>query len=129
MLLAQNQLGAAVGHFEDAVKRAPADAVSHFNLANALAAQGKQPDALAQYADAVRLQPDAPEARLNYGIALAQSRRLTDAAWESGVQVAAARVAETSPMQRRTSHPNGNPLGCPHVTARFPSGVSRFPDT
>jgi Flp pilus assembly protein TadD len=54
----------------------------HFEFGNALARLGNDAEALAQFAEAVRLKPDLVDARFNYGVALARSGRYTEAATE-----------------------------------------------
>jgi Flp pilus assembly protein TadD len=54
----------------------------HFELGRALARLGREPEALDQFAEAVRLKPDLADAHLNYGVALARSRRFSEAAAE-----------------------------------------------
>jgi tetratricopeptide (TPR) repeat protein len=49
------------------------------NLGAALADQGRIDEAIAQYSEALRLQPDYPKARVNLGVALAGQGRIDEA--------------------------------------------------
>lgn len=55
------------GSFADAAKAFAEgrDARAHYNLGNALAKQGRYPQAIAAYREALRQQPDLPDARAN----------------------------------------------------------------
>jgi Flp pilus assembly protein TadD len=46
------------------------DAEAHFNLGNALRAQGKTDEAIAEFREAIRLKPDHASAHTNLGNAL-----------------------------------------------------------
>jgi len=50
------------------------DPTLHYNLANALAAEGKLDEAVSHYESALKQQPDFPEALLNLGAALNRKR-------------------------------------------------------
>lgn len=81
-LYRKNAAADAVPHFETALRltpESPAAGDVHYNLALALAALGRQPEALAHYAEAVRLKPGYADAQLNFGIALGQAGRLPEA--------------------------------------------------
>jgi tetratricopeptide (TPR) repeat protein len=81
-LYRKNAAAEAVPHFETALRLkpdSPAAGDVHYNLALALAALGRQPEALAHYAEAVRLKPEHADAQLNFGIALGQAGRLPEA--------------------------------------------------
>jgi tetratricopeptide (TPR) repeat protein len=54
------ELEAAVAEFRAALGAAPGFYQAHFNLANALKAEGRYPEAVAEYQEAVRLKPDDP---------------------------------------------------------------------
>ncbi|MBI4579221.1 MAG: tetratricopeptide repeat protein [Planctomycetes bacterium] len=58
---------------------APGTAWAHGQLGSCLLKQGRSADALAEYEEAVRLEPDWPTARVNLGLALMQQRRLAEA--------------------------------------------------
>ena len=81
-LYRKNAPAEAVPHFETALRltpESPAAGDVHYNLALALAALGRQADALAHYAEAVRLKPGHADAQLNFGIALGQAGKLPEA--------------------------------------------------
>jgi tetratricopeptide (TPR) repeat protein len=52
---------------------------AHANLGSALAAQGKLPEAVAAYREAIRLQPDLSEAHANLGLALLLQGKVAEA--------------------------------------------------
>jgi tetratricopeptide (TPR) repeat protein len=57
----------------------PDYAAPHYGLGNVLIAQGKRPEAIAAYQEALRRQPDGAGAYNNLGLALAEERRLAEA--------------------------------------------------
>jgi Flp pilus assembly protein TadD len=59
--LEQKQTARALGLFRASVAAAPADAKAHYLLARTLAEAGQRPEAAAEIAKAVQLQPDQPE--------------------------------------------------------------------
>jgi tetratricopeptide (TPR) repeat protein len=59
-----------VAAYKDAIRLKHDYPEAHFNLGNALQAQGKPAEAVAAYKDAIRLKPDYPEAHFNLGNAL-----------------------------------------------------------
>jgi Flp pilus assembly protein TadD len=61
------------------VKQRPANPRAHFNLANALLAQGRVEEAIPHYREAIRLKDNNVEAHNNLGAALAQKGRLEEA--------------------------------------------------
>ena len=65
--------------WRDCVAKAPHKARPHHNLGVALAQQGKLPEALAHYREALRLRPTYVEAHTNLGIALAQQGKTVEA--------------------------------------------------
>ena len=69
----------AIARYEEAIRREPAFAMAHNNLANALAESGRLAEAIPHYETALRLEPDSAEGHNNFASALAQSGRFTDA--------------------------------------------------
>lgn len=47
----------AIQQWEEALKLRPNDAVTHYNLGNALEKQGRMPEAIEHYQQALKLQP------------------------------------------------------------------------
>jgi Flp pilus assembly protein TadD len=68
-----------VHYFNLALASQPDYFDAHYNLGNALAAQGNFGGAADQFAEAVKLNPDDANAQANLGTALAQLGRLTEA--------------------------------------------------
>jgi tetratricopeptide (TPR) repeat protein len=64
----------------DTLAKNPGSLMAHYNLANGLMRQGDYPQSLAQYDDAVKLDPEFFEARCNRGDLLAHLGRLPEAA-------------------------------------------------
>jgi tetratricopeptide (TPR) repeat protein len=66
--------------FRDSAARNPASALARNNLGVILMSTGREPEAAGEFQAAVRIEPDNPEYRVNYGLALAQMPgRLPDA--------------------------------------------------
>ncbi|MGD1031042.1 MAG: tetratricopeptide repeat protein [Opitutaceae bacterium] len=63
----------------DAVAKMPGNAGARNNLGNALAEQGRFPEAIAQYREALRLVPDFDDPHYNMGNALAKTGHLQEA--------------------------------------------------
>ena len=72
----------AIAEFRTAIRLQPDDAVAHYNLGIALAAQGKLDEAIAEYRTAIRLKPDYAMAHNNLGLALASQGKLDEAVAE-----------------------------------------------
>jgi tetratricopeptide (TPR) repeat protein len=53
----------AIGHYEQALRLDPDQAVTHYNLGLALARAGKIKEAIAHYEQALRIKPDFTDAR------------------------------------------------------------------
>jgi tetratricopeptide (TPR) repeat protein len=70
----------AATHYVEAIKLAPEDEATHFNLGLALAKLGKTAEAKQAYLEALRLFPDYAEAHNNLGNLLANQGQLTEAA-------------------------------------------------
>jgi Flp pilus assembly protein TadD len=68
-------LRAAMGHFEEAVRRRPASAEAHNNLGLALAQQGRLEVAARHFREAVRLRPEFRDAQSNLARAQAELAR------------------------------------------------------
>jgi tetratricopeptide (TPR) repeat protein len=66
----------AISHIRRAVELAPASAILHYNLGDALAAAGRIGDAADSYRTSVRLQPELAEAWQNLSAILEQSGEL-----------------------------------------------------
>jgi serine/threonine-protein kinase len=69
----------AVAAAREVIRRKSDDAVAHFNLGNALRAQGKMAEAVAAYREAIRLQPDDANAHNSLGLALADQGKVAEA--------------------------------------------------
>ncbi len=69
-----------MSHYRAAIENKPAFAEARFNLGMECARSGNVGEALAQFAEVLRLQPDQVEARFNYGVALAKQQRYSEAA-------------------------------------------------
>jgi tetratricopeptide (TPR) repeat protein len=69
----------SISLYEHTLKVAGRNPVIHYNLGLALAAQGKLDQAVAHYAEALRLKPDYAKAHNNLGIALAAQGKLDQA--------------------------------------------------
>jgi tetratricopeptide (TPR) repeat protein len=69
----------AVALWGDAVEKTPRNAGSRNNYGNALAEQGKLPEAIEQFREALRLVPGFDDPHYNLGNALATQGRLTEA--------------------------------------------------
>ena len=87
LLAAENRTAEAVTNFQVALRQPggftqPEIAEIHLETGNALARLGRDTEALAEFAEAVRLKPDLADAHLNYGAALARSGRYSAAAAE-----------------------------------------------
>jgi thioredoxin-like negative regulator of GroEL len=65
--------------WQTVVDRWPINPRAHYNLGNALLKTGRLPEAIAQYDDALRLQPDYAHAHVNLGSTLAKTGRLPEA--------------------------------------------------
>ncbi|HVM59907.1 MAG TPA: tetratricopeptide repeat protein [Verrucomicrobiae bacterium] len=65
--------------WQDTVAKCPDNTRAHYNLGVVLVQQGKLPEGLAQYEQALRLKPDYAEVHYNMGTALAQAGRVTEA--------------------------------------------------
>lgn len=63
----------------DTVAKLPANGRAHNNLGKAVFAAGRAEEALAHYAEAIRLQPAVPEPHYNLGLALARLNRPAEA--------------------------------------------------
>ncbi len=79
LLLEKGQPAAAAGDLTRALQLKPDYPEGEFNLANALRAEGRYPDAILHYGEALRLKPDYPEALDNLGTALAGAGRTAEA--------------------------------------------------
>jgi len=77
------------GIWRDTVLKRPGNAYAHNNYGNILSLAGHPGEALAQYAEALRLDPKYPEALYNSGKALAKLGRLPEAVarYEQALQV------------------------------------------
>jgi tetratricopeptide (TPR) repeat protein len=87
LLTAEHRAAEAVTHFQAALRQQrdlpPHDlGAIHFELGNALAGLGRDSEALDEFAQAARLIPGFADVHLNYGMALARSRRYAAAAAE-----------------------------------------------
>jgi serine/threonine-protein kinase len=71
--------GEAVRRSSVAVAVRPRSSTAHYNLGNALRAQGKLDDAVAEYRAAIRIKPNYAEAHNNLGAALQAQGKLDDA--------------------------------------------------
>ncbi|MGD0826757.1 MAG: tetratricopeptide repeat protein [Desulfobaccales bacterium] len=69
----------SISLYEHTLKVTRRNPVIHVNLGVALAAQGKLDQAMAHYAEALRLEPDDAQAHNNLGLALAAQARLDQA--------------------------------------------------
>ena len=69
----------SVALFEHALAAGWESPLAHYNLAHALAKQGRTAEAIAQYRDAVRLKPDEAKARDNLGLLLADQGQTAEA--------------------------------------------------
>ena len=65
--------------WSDTVAKRPEDERAHFNLGNALVAERRVPEAIAQFEETVRLKPDYANAHYNLGIALSDAGRMPEA--------------------------------------------------
>jgi len=72
--------GSEVSIWSDAAEKRPWNPRAHNNLGNALLRAGDLDGAFAQYAEAIRLEPDYAEAHYNLGNAFLRKGRPTDAA-------------------------------------------------
>ena len=72
--------GSEVSIWSDAAEKRPWNPRAHNNLGNALLRAGELDGAFAQYAEAIRLEPDYAEAHYNLGNAFLRKGRPTDAA-------------------------------------------------
>jgi len=72
--------GSEVSIWSDATEKRPWNPRAHNNLGNALLRAGDLDGAFAQYAEAIRLEPDYAEAHYNLGNAFLRKGRPTDAA-------------------------------------------------
>lgn len=77
--LALHDSARAVAALQRAVEMAPGSAACHYNLALALKAAGRRPEALHEDEIAAGLAPDLPEAANNLAVALNESGRREDA--------------------------------------------------
>jgi tetratricopeptide (TPR) repeat protein len=68
----------ALSIWTDTAEKRPANARAQFNLGVALEQAGRADEALARYAEAVRLAPDYPDARVNLGLALVRQKRVEE---------------------------------------------------
>jgi Tfp pilus assembly protein PilF len=91
-LIANRQLGEAITVMQHVVRLRPEHAPSYFNLANALAFDGKLDEAVANYRRAIELRPNFAEAWNHLGIALRRNGQL-----EAGI-AAARKAMELRPM-------------------------------
>ena len=65
--------------FKEALNLQPDEPVANFDLANALAAQGRHAEAMPYYQAAVRAKPDFVEARFNLAMEFARSGNFAEA--------------------------------------------------
>ena len=65
--------------FEHAIKVTKNNPIAHYNLASALAEQGKDSEAMAHYQATLRIWPDAADAHLGLALLLSRSERHTEA--------------------------------------------------
>ena len=73
-MAAQDKRNEAAGEFAVVAQLRPADAVTQYNLAIALARAGHLDEAIAHFSEALRLNPDFEAARRDLEIAQAQLR-------------------------------------------------------
>jgi superkiller protein 3 len=60
----------------------PSDALAHYNLGNAYSAQGKLDEAVREYQEALRINPNLAEAHNNLGLAYSDQGKLDEAVRE-----------------------------------------------
>jgi tetratricopeptide (TPR) repeat protein len=116
-----------VALWSDNVAKLPDDARAHNNLGNALYLTGDVPGAGAQYAEALRLQPeDNPEAQYNLALCFLQEHRLPEAIAHASEAV---RLAPGNANGRLTL---GNALAesnrLPEAMAQYQAAVRINPD-
>jgi tetratricopeptide (TPR) repeat protein len=75
---AHEAMEAAVAVGREQIRLKPEDALAHFNLGNALSAQGKPEEAVAELRTAIRLKPDDAAAHHNLGGALSKQGKRVD---------------------------------------------------
>jgi tetratricopeptide (TPR) repeat protein len=94
-LAQQQKFPEAIARYREAIARADpsvyvartSKATLHLSLADTLMAAGDVPAALVEYAAAIRLKDDLPQAHLGYAGALAKSGRLVEAAEECATAI------------------------------------------
>jgi tetratricopeptide (TPR) repeat protein len=69
----------AIARYQEALRYAPIDAKTNYNLAIAYERIGRRAESLALYAEIVRRKPDFAEAHSNYGFVLLQTGRTAEA--------------------------------------------------
>ena len=98
-------LEAAIAALRDEIQLHPDHVSAHFNLGNALNAQGKHDEAVAECRTAIKLRPDFAEAHINLGNALHDQGKLDEAIAECRTAI------KLNPDDARAHLNLGNALG------------------
>jgi tetratricopeptide (TPR) repeat protein len=72
-------LDRAIAGYHESIRLKPDDAAAHYNLGNALKAQGKVSEAIAAFRAAIQLRPDVAWAHGDLGLALSDQGKLSEA--------------------------------------------------
>lgn len=79
LLILTGAYSQAIDELKVAARLAPGNAQIHSDLADVFAAQGRAPEAAAEYAQVLQLQPQQADAHLGLGLALLQQRDIAGA--------------------------------------------------